>query len=155
MESLVDTSSTMPVKGHKLVDPKKLMELMDQLRLAIPQDIKAAQELILRKDGLIQQAQSEAKRTRIRADEEYKAKLEDNELMSAARIKADSLVEDADKRAKRIVEHAEAEVSSKRNDADAYCLQRLESLEVELNNIIGSVRKGKNVLAPPQEVGVN
>ena len=151
----MDTSSTMPVKGHKLVDPKKLMELMDQLRLAVPQDIKAAQELILRKDGLIQQAQSEAKRTRVRADEEYKARLEDSELISVAKIKADELVEEAEKRAKRIFEQAEAEVNVKRNEADAYCLQRLRSLEVELNNILGSVRKGVDVLAPPQEVAVN
>ena len=46
METLISTSKAMPVGGIALVDKKKVMELVDQLRLSIPQEVKAAGEVL-------------------------------------------------------------------------------------------------------------
>jgi len=39
LETLVETSKTVPVSGNILIDRKKVMELVDQLRLTIPEEI--------------------------------------------------------------------------------------------------------------------
>ena len=150
METLVATSPSVPLKGAKMVDPNKFMELVDQLRLAVPQDVRSAQELILKKDNLLHQAQSDANRTRVEAEQEFKAKLDQNEIIAAAKDKADELMEDAQKRANRLVEQAEVESHTKRAEADAYCLQTLRSLEKELAGILVSIKKGVEVLTPPE-----
>ena len=52
----------MPVTGTIMVEKKKMMELVDQLRLAIPQEVKAAEEVLNRKDSILSQAVTEARR---------------------------------------------------------------------------------------------
>ena len=57
LESLMTTSKSVPVSGNIIVDKKKVMELVDQLRFAIPQEVKAAEDdlrAVLAKTGLIQ-----------------------------------------------------------------------------------------------------
>ena len=49
LETLVTTSKVMPVGGSLMIDKKKVMELVDQLRLQIPQEIKSAEEVLTQK----------------------------------------------------------------------------------------------------------
>ena len=49
LETLISTSKSLPVGGISLVDKKKAMELVDQLRLSIPQEVKAAGEVLAQK----------------------------------------------------------------------------------------------------------
>ena len=53
MESLLDTSKTMPMGGQKIVDSRRFKELMDQLVLAIPQEVDAARQLLENKDSSV------------------------------------------------------------------------------------------------------
>ena len=50
LETLISTSKNMPMGGAVLVDRKKIMELVDQLRLGIPQEMKSAEEVLAQKD---------------------------------------------------------------------------------------------------------
>ena len=152
LETLVENSRGL-VGGHKLVDEKRMQELLEQLRFAVPQDVNAAQDLLKRKDALIRQAQSEAKETRAVAEEEFKSRIDENEVVLAARARADELLEDAQTRSARMIEQAEAESGSKRGEADAYAIQVLRDLERELANITGSVKKGMDLLSPSSAVG--
>lgn len=52
LETLVNTSKVMPMTGGLIVEKKKITELVDQLRLAIPQEVKAAEEVLARKDNI-------------------------------------------------------------------------------------------------------
>jgi cell division septum initiation protein DivIVA len=149
LETLIATSATVPLKGSKIVDPNRFMELIDQLRLAVPQDVRSAQELISKKDNLMHQAQSDAHRTRVEAEQEFKNRLEQSEIVTVANAKADDIMGEAQKRASRMVEQAEVEARTKRSEADAYCLQTLKTLEKELSGILVSVKKGVHVLTPP------
>jgi vacuolar-type H+-ATPase subunit H len=146
LDALVNTSHKLPATNSRLVDADKVMELVEQLRLTIPQDVRAAQEVIERKDSIINQAQIDARRTRNEAEEEYKARLEQNELVSAARHKADDLYADAERRASKIAEQVEFESRTSRAEADAYVVQALRSLETEMTSVLGAVRNGLDSL---------
>ena len=61
----------MPVTGNLMVDKQKVMELVDQLRLGIPQEVKAAEEVLTQKDQIISQAIMDAKRAKSRAEDEF------------------------------------------------------------------------------------
>ena len=46
METFIDTSKSSRINGHILVDRTKAMELVDQLRLAVPKEVRAAEEVL-------------------------------------------------------------------------------------------------------------
>ena len=147
LETLVNTSRTVPVSGNIMVEKKKIMELVDQLRLAIPQEVKAAEEILHRRDNIVNQAANEARHTKAKAEEEYRERLDKTEILTHAQKKAEEMLGDAEHRAARMVQQAEHESESRRTDADAFALQSLRALERELNTLSGSVRKGIDLLA--------
>ncbi|MFQ6030915.1 MAG: hypothetical protein ACE5Q6_25905 [Dehalococcoidia bacterium] len=149
METLINTSKAVPVTGNLMVDKQKVMELVDQLRLGIPQEIKAAEEVLTQKDQIISQAMMDARRAKSKAEDEFREKLNQNEV----RKKAEEVLRDAEQRAARMIEQAEAESQARRTEADAYGLRSLRALERELNTISGSVRKGIDMLAGSTLVG--
>ena len=126
-----------------MVDKAKLHELVAQLRMEVPQEIRRAEELLSRKDDVMSSAVSEAKRTRYDMEQEFRTRLSDHELGR----KAEELLRDAEARARRIVDQAEQEAENRRNQADAYALRTLRDLERELTSATGSIRKGIDVLA--------
>lgn len=137
----------MPVSGNILIDRKKVMELVDQMRLAIPQEVRAAEEVLSQKEHIIIQAQADARRTKSTAEDEFQQRLETSELVALAESRADETIREAEQRAGRILQQTEDAANSRRTDADAYALRSLRSLERELSTITGSVRKGIEVLA--------
>lgn len=146
MDSLVTTSAKVPATGRTLVDAAKLTELIDQARLAVPQDVKAAHEILLRKDSVLGQAQIDARRLKASADEEFKSRLNESELVKAARRRADEMVQEAQRKAQRLLEQADTEAKTRRAESDAYALEALRSLEVQLSSLLATVRRGMDVM---------
>ena len=147
LEALVNTSSKVPATRSKLVDEEKISELLEQMRLAIPQDMRAAQEVIERKDAILNQAQVDARRVRREAEDEFATRLDQNELMAAARKRAEELDQDIERKATRLMEQAVSESRNSRADADAYVVQTLRKLENEMTSVMASVRKGLDALS--------
>ena len=155
METLLDTSKAVPVSGNVLIDKKKIMELVDQLRLAIPQEVKAAAEVLSQKDHIINQANLDARRTKAQAEDDYRERLDQNEITELAQKRAEETLSEAEERANRIIKQTETDAKSRLVDADAYALRSLRALERQLNNITESVRKGIDMLAEETVVGAN
>ena len=126
------------------------MELLDQLRLAIPQEILAAEEVLTEKDHILNQSLLDARRTKSQAEDEYRERLDQNEMVLAAENRARETLHQAEERAEQLVQRSEAQARSRRSEADAYALQCLRALERELNGLSGSVRKGIDQLAADQ-----
>ena len=129
METLLDTSKAVPVSGNVLVDKKKIMELVDQLRLAIPQEVKAAVEVLSQKDHIINQANLDARRTKAQAEDDYRERLDQNEITELAQKRATETLSEAEERANRIIKQTENDAKSRLVDADAYALRSLRALE--------------------------
>ena len=155
METLIETSKSVPVSGNVLIDKNKAMELVDQLRLAIPQEVRSAEEVLSNKDHIINQAQADARHTKSKAEDEFRQRLEHSELVALAEGRAEVTLKEAEERAARILDHSEAEARTRRTEADAYALRSLRALERELAVLSGSVRKGIDVLASQATVGMS
>jgi len=147
LETLVETSKAVPVGGNILVDRKKIIELVDQLRLTIPEEVRAAEDLLSQKDQILNIAQNDARRTKSLAEDELRDRLRQSEVVTQAEAKAADTVREAEERITRMLQQSEAEAMSRRTEADAYALRSLRSMETELDKLVGSVRKGIEVLA--------
>lgn len=155
LETLIDTSKAVPVSGNILVEKRKVMELVDQLRLTVPEEVRSAEQVLGQKDQILNMAQTDARRTKSMAEDELRNRLNHSELVTQAEAKAQQTVRDAEDRATHILQQSEAESASRRTDADAYALRSLRGLESELASIVGSVRKGIEVLAGQASTNLN
>jgi len=138
------------VSSNVLIDKKKVMELLDQLRLAIPQEILAADEVLTEKDHILNLALLDARRTKAQAEDEYRERLDHSEIILVAERRAEEMIRLAEERAERVGRQSETQARSRRSEADAYALQSLRVLEQELSALNGSVRKGIDLLAADQ-----
>ncbi len=155
METLVETSKAVPVSGNILIDRKKVMELVDQLRLTIPEEVRAAEDVLSQKDQILNIAQNDARRTKSTAEDELRDRLKTSEIVTLAESKAAETVREAEERITRMLQQSEAEAQSRRTEADAYALRSLRSMEAELDKLVGSVRKGIQVLAIEASTNLN
>ena len=147
METLVETSKSVPVGGNILIDRRKVMELVDQLRLTIPEEIRSAEDVLSQKDQILNIAQTDARRTKSMAEDELREKLNRSEIVTQAEARAAETIREAEERITRMLQQSEAEALSRRTEADAYALRSLRAMESELTKLMGSVRKGIEVLA--------
>ena len=63
LEELFNGSSALPLTKKVVIDEEKLLDIIDQMRLAIPDEIKKAQSIINQKERIIAQSHEEANRT--------------------------------------------------------------------------------------------
>ena len=131
LEELFNESKSIPLTRNVMVDEDRMLDIIDQMRIAIPDEVKKAQQLLGQRDRVLAQAQEEANRT-----------------IGLAREKADQLVtkdmivQEAQRRADQILTQARAEAESTRGAADDYVMDSLNQLQSELERISNQVRNG-------------
>jgi cell division septum initiation protein DivIVA len=135
LEEILNESRTIPFTHNVIVDEDRVLDLIDQMRVAIPDEVKKAQQLLSQKDRLLAQAQEEATRTLTIAREKSEQLVERDAIVQAAHV-----------RAEQIVEQARANIDSTRYEADEYAMDTLTRLEMELDRSLNQVRNGIKTL---------
>ena len=135
LEEILDEARALPFTRSVIVDEEKVLDLIDQMRVAIPEEVKKSQTLLAQRDRLLAQAQEEANRTLAIAREK-------SELL----VSRDAIVQAAQARAEQIVAQARLDIESTRQDADLYVVDTLTRLEIELDRALTQVRNGIQTL---------
>ncbi len=146
LEALASSGRKVPVARRSLIDADQLLQLVDQLRLAVPKDLQEAREMLQKREQIINQALAEAKRIKATAGSESRAMLEQHELINVAKSRAEQIVEESQSRVQRVLDQANAEAKSCRAGADGYAQEVLYKLEQEVSNVLTTVRRGIEVL---------
>ncbi len=128
LEQLVLESRRLPVGGNLVVDRRRLLDLIDQLRLAIPADLRQAQQVLEARQQIIDDAHLSARRTMERAEQERARLIEEHALSRAAQERAQQLIMDAEARARQIVAEADATAAAHLSEAAEATRQELENL---------------------------
>ena len=140
LEELFNQSKSIPLTRNVMVDEDRMLDIIDQMRIAIPEEVKKAQQLLGQRDRVLAQAQEEANRT-----------------LELARQKADQLaskemvVQEAQRRAEQIIAQGRADAETTRSDADDYVMRSLTQLQAELERISNQVTNGIRVVQDEQE----
>ena len=59
LEELFNESRAIPFTHNVVVDEEKMLDLIDQMRVAIPEEMKKAQQVLTQRDRILAQAQEE------------------------------------------------------------------------------------------------
>lgn len=143
LEELIDNSRMLPLSVYRLIEEDKLYNLIDQMRVTIPEEVKRANRVEAEKDRVLAQAHEEADRIR------DLAKQEAEEL-----VKRDAIVSSAQQRSDNILERSHRDAEALRSDADLYVIDVLTKLEEDLLRSLAVVRNGMRKVQVGQEAGV-
>ncbi len=135
LEELFNSSRPIPFTHNVIVDEDRMLDLIDQMRVAIPEEVKKAQQILAQRDRILAQAQEEVNRTLTLAREKSEKLIEKDAIVQAAKSRAD-----------QIIAQAGQEAEATRREADEYALETLRRLEGELEKDLAQVRNGIQTL---------
>jgi hypothetical protein len=131
LEELFNQSRPIPLTHNVIVDEDRFLEIIDQMRISIPDEVKKAQQVLAQRDRVLAQAQEEAARTI------SLAKQKSEEIVSR-----DAIVQAAQSRSEQIIGQARSETENARREADDYIVDTLGGLEAELTRLLSQARNG-------------
>jgi len=135
LEELFNESRPIWFTHSVIVDEDRMLDLIDQMRVSIPEEVKKAQQIMVQRDRILAQAQEEANRTLALAREKSETLVDRDGIVSAAQA-----------RAEQIIAQTRVECEATRREADEYVLDALTRLEMEMDRNLTQVRNGIRAL---------
>jgi cell division septum initiation protein DivIVA len=135
LEEVLGGGSRLPLTSRTLVDEQEILDILDQIRVSIPEELKAARRLTQERDQLIAEARAEAERI-----------LSDADAEAGARVAEHGLVRAAEGRAADVEERALRQAADIRREADAYAYRVLQKLREQVGQVAQTVDRGMSEL---------
>ncbi|HTD18685.1 MAG TPA: hypothetical protein VK667_04050 [Ktedonobacteraceae bacterium] len=158
LENLIANSRRMPLVNQIIIKEGEILNIVDQMRTSIPDEIKQARRVIQEKERILAQAQADASTLLARAREETERVMNREGLLRAAEARSQELVRQAEEQAKDVVRQAEEHTEQLKVDADGYVTETLRNLkdhlasvEMDISRSILSIEKGLESLDMPED----
>jgi hypothetical protein len=135
LEALLANGKKLPLTNNVVVDQNAALALIDEIRVAVPEEVRSAKRINQEAERIIEQSHQEAERIVARAQEQAAFLIDERGLTQAAEDES-----------RHIIGNAEADAEEIRRGADEYALGILVGLEGELVKTLGSVKNGIEVL---------
>ena len=130
IEEYIDGCKFQPLSNTKiLVNKEELEELLVELRLRVPDEIKQYQKIISNQDAIINEAKTQADALIQEATVQTNELVNEHEIMQRAYSAANQIVEDANAQAQTIVDAAVNDANNIRQSAIQYTDDILRSLQ--------------------------
>ena len=135
LESIIANGKRLPLTNNVVVDQVSALDLIDQLRVAVPEEVRAAKRINSEGERIIEKAQEEAERIIARAQEQAAFLIDERGLTQAA-----------EEESRRIIASAEQDGDDVRRGADEYAASVLIGLEGDVVRTLQSIKKGIGLL---------
>lgn len=131
LDSLIANGTKLPFSNNVVVDQLQAQELLDQLRAAVPEEVRQAKRINQESERILERAQEEAEHIKARAQEQ-----------AAFLIGERGLTQEAERRSSELIQAAEGQSEEIRRGADEYAASVLIKLEGECVKALQSIKRG-------------
>ena len=135
LESLVVNARKVPMTSQVILEQAAILDVIDQLRVAIPEEVRQARRINQESDRVLSKAREEAEQIIGAAQEQAALLLQDQSILREAETKAQELLEKA---------HAKSDETM--SGADQYAADVLVRLDSDLVKTLSVIRKSLEVL---------
>ena len=164
LEEQVAGAQRMPLGNRAVVDRRELLDTIDQLRVAVPAEVREAREIVAEMDAIRRNTEEEARLMLARAEEQAASLVDDHKVTRAARERAAEILAAGETRAEERSEGANAEMAGRIEEsrvvaqqqvaaADEYARRLLTKLDSQLRSFQRSVQSGLDQLTEPPAEG--
>ena len=145
LESLAASAKKLPLTNNVVLDQAAVLELIDQLRVAVPPEVAQARRITEEAGRIGERAREEGEAVIARAQEQAARMLEERELVQMAKHRAEEIIDAATREAVDI-----------RRGGDEYAAGVLIRLEGECIKALTSIKRGIDMLderyRPPRAI---
>ena len=135
LEALVVNARKLPMTSQVILEQAAVLDLIDQMRVAIPEEVKSARRIVQESERVVQKAREEAEQI-IGASQEQAALL----------LQDQSIIREAEVRAAAVENAAQTKADETMRGADQYASDVLVRLESDLVKTLSIVKKSLEVL---------
>lgn len=159
IEEFIDSCKFQPLSSTKIVvNKEELEELLRELRMKTPDEIKRYQKIISNKDAILEDAQTKADNIIAEAQAQAQKIVSESEVMQVALQQSNQLIEQTNAQAQDIMDKATEDSNSIRMSAIRYTDEMLENLEkimshtidaagTKYNNFINSIQSCYDIVS--------
>ena len=135
LEALVVNARKVPMTSQVILEQAAILDLIDQMRVAIPEEVKSARRIVQESERVVQKAREEGEQIIGAAQEQAAILLQDQ-----------SILRDAELRAGDMEKQAQSKADETMRGADQYAADVLIRLESDLVKTLSIVKKSLEVL---------
>jgi cell division septum initiation protein DivIVA len=131
LEEVLGAGSKLPLTSRTLVDEQEIFDILDQIRVSIPEELKSARRLTQEREQVLADARLEAEQIVREAD-----------ANAVERVAEHHLVRSAELRAADIEDRALRQAANIRQEADAYAYRVLQKMREQIGQVAQTVDRG-------------
>ncbi|MDQ6857733.1 MAG: ATPase [Chloroflexota bacterium] len=135
LEALVVNARKVPMTNQIILEQASVLDLIDQMRVAIPEEVKQARRIVQESDRVLQKAREESEQIIGAAQEQAAILLQDQ-----------SILRQAEQRSEDLEHQSQAKADETMRGADQYASDVLIRLESDLVKTLSIVKKSLEVL---------
>jgi cell division septum initiation protein DivIVA len=135
LEGMLANGKKLPLTSSVVVDQAAALELIDELRHAIPEEVQSARRVNAEGERILERANQEAERIIARAQDQAAYLIDEQGLTEAAELES-----------RRIIAEADEDGAATRRGADDYAADVLLRLEAEVSRVLGQIERGIEAL---------
>ena len=147
LERLLAESTRMPLSAYLVINEDDFLDVIDQMRTAIPQQIKEGERLQRERERIVAQAEEEAERVVQLARDDAGGLVAEHEVTLAAELRANTIME----RARQEAEVLKADANEYARVVLGSLDGQLHAVEEQISNLLITVRNGLDTLTQGRE----
>ena len=148
IEEYVESCKYQPLSTTKIVvNKEELEELLRELRMKTPDEIKRYQKIISNKDAILADAQAKADAVIAETKTQVQDMVKESEVMQQAYAQANEIVNSANQQAQAIIDSATADANNLRLSAISYTDEMMANLEQLIHGTMENANARYNELA--------
>lgn len=129
-----------------VVDREQLYDLLDELRLCAPEEIKRYQKIITNRDGILNEAHQRAEDMLSQAQQQTAQILDQSEIVQTAYQRAEDIMRQANEEAQRLVDAADKESEQMRKAALIYTNDLLSEAQAHVEESLRDIDNRSRML---------
>lgn len=136
LDDAIEEAWILPLsKGKRVVDADRIQELIEDIRLNVPTEIKQAKSIVSDRNEIVTSARNEADLIINKAKERAKMLVNEDGIILEAKAKAKTIIEEANKKSEEI-----------KKVATSYADNLLKVTEEHLSSSLKDIRKAINYI---------
>jgi hypothetical protein len=125
LEDALADGRRIPLTGRLMVDEERILDILDRMRVAVPEELKQARRIVQEQERLLAEAQAHVQQV-----------MDEQGLLDAVEAER-----------QRLMHLSEQEAADVRAGADQYAREVLEALDEHLLKLLTNVRNGLESLS--------
>ncbi len=143
MDETLEDAFTVPLTGKRMVDAERLRDIIDDVRLNMPTEIRQARAIVKDRADIVEGARQEADAIVKKAEERARVIVSEQEIVKQSQA-----------RAAEIVQNAQQHVKEMRTSVANYCENILRQTEEQLVKSCSEVKNVRSSVRQKEKRGV-